>query len=163
MAIPVLGGEICRIVVDGSYDGDPAPADFHAAIANFRSIGEDVLKQAAPFVFRYYQDCAAEGITPVTIASPADVWRHVRFGSEVHVGRGERAIYVSLECECDWEEEHGLNIVFKNGLVVNKVGSFDGHDTNSHAFGEAALEDVVYVDSEMVKQLIAARRGGPKG
>jgi hypothetical protein len=162
MAIPVLGGKLCRIVVEG-YDGDEAPADFHAAIASFLSIGEDVLKQAAPFVFRYYEDCAAEGIAPVAIASPADVWRHVQFGSEVYATRGERAIYLSLECNCDWEEEHGLQIVFKNGLVVNKVGPFDGHTTNSHAFAEDAFEDVVYVDHGMVERFIAERGLNPKG
>jgi len=30
---------------------------------------------------------------------------------------GDKGIYVSLECGCDWEHEHGLQIVFKNGLA----------------------------------------------
>ena len=58
VALPVLGGQECCIVFDG-YEGDTRPEDFHAAATHFVSIGEDVLKQAAPFVFRYYEDCIA--------------------------------------------------------------------------------------------------------
>jgi hypothetical protein len=57
---------------------------------------------------------------------------------------GDRGIYISLECECEWEEEHGLQIVFKNGLRVNKVGPYDGHVTHSDAYADKSLEDVIY-------------------
>jgi hypothetical protein len=159
VALPVLGGQKCRIVFDG-YDGDERPEDFHAAATHFLSIGEDVLKQAAPFVFHYYQDCIAAAGKPATIAAPAGVWAHVQFGDEVQVTRrahGDRGVYVSLSCSCDWEPEHGLQFVFKNGLVVNKVGAYDGHLTNSDAYAEDSYEDVVYVDRETVKRRIAAR------
>jgi hypothetical protein len=58
---------------------------------------------------------------------------------------GDEGVYVSLNCECDWEEEHGLQIVFKNGLKINKVGPYDGHLTNSDAYGDESLEETVYV------------------
>jgi hypothetical protein len=57
---------------------------------------------------------------------------------------GDKGIYVSVECGCDWEVEHGLQLVFKNGLKVNKLGGYDGHLTNSDAFADESLEDVVY-------------------
>ena len=57
---------------------------------------------------------------------------------------GDRAAYVSLECGCDWEEEHGLQIVFKEGLHVNMVGQYDGHLTNADAYGDGRLENVIY-------------------
>jgi hypothetical protein len=81
------------------------------------------------------------------IESPADVWKCVHLGSQPTVSRrayGDKGIYISLECGCDWEEEHGLQIVFKNGLKVNKVGPFDGHLTNSDAYDDESLEDVIY-------------------
>ncbi len=59
-------------------------------------------------------------------------------------GTGDKGVYVSLECGCDWEQEHGLQIVFKNGLKVNKVGPFNDWLTNSDAYGDDSLEDVVY-------------------
>jgi len=83
----------------------------------------------------------------VSIESPSEVWRHVQFGSEPFVTRrayGDQGIYVSIECGCDWEPEHGLQIVLKNGERVVKVGAYDGHLTNSDAYADDSLEDVVY-------------------
>ncbi len=59
---------------------------------------------------------------------------------------GDKGIYISVECGCDWEEEHGLQLVLKNGLKVNKLGGYDGHLTNSDAFATA--------DSKMSSTLI---------
>ncbi|HEU4562804.1 MAG TPA: hypothetical protein VFS20_33550 [Longimicrobium sp.] len=150
MPVPVLDGEMCRIVIDG-YDDDPNPEEFHAAIRNFLSADPRVLEEAEPHIYRYYQDCNAvwepDDDEYLVIARPSDVWRHIQFGSEPTVTRrpyGDQRVYVSLECECDWEPEHGLQIVFKEGLRVNKVGSYDGHLTNSDAYGDPRLEDVIY-------------------
>jgi hypothetical protein len=150
MPVAVLGGKICRIVVSG-YDDDPRKDEFHAAIANFLRIPPSVLREAELHVFRYYEDCNSNWEPGddeyVAIESPPEVWGHVRLGSEPHVQRrayGDKGIYVSLECGCDWEPEHGLQIVFKNGLRVNKVGSYDGHLTYSDAYADDALEDVIY-------------------
>jgi hypothetical protein len=150
MPVPVLGGKACWIVVSG-YDDDPRKDEFHTAIANFLRIPPSVLKEAESYVFRYYQNCNSnwepDDNEYVSIESPSDVWSHIQLGSEPNVRRrayGDKGIYVSLECNCDWEPEHGLQIVFKNGLRVNKVGSYDGHVTNSDAYANDALEDVIY-------------------
>lgn len=148
--IPVLGGIECQIVLE-DYDEDEAKEDFHTTILNFLSASPDVLKAAEPHLFRYYQYCNAdfdpteEGY--LEIPTPEGVWRHIQFGTEPVVTRrayGDKGVYVSLECNCDWEQEHGLQIVFKNGLSVNKVGPYDGHLTNSDAYAQDELEDVVY-------------------
>jgi hypothetical protein len=153
MPVPVLGGKVCRIVV-AEYDDDPRKEEFHVAIANFLRIAPSVLKEAQPYVFRYYQDCKKnwepDDDACVAIESPCDVWHHIQLGSEPLVLRrayGDKGIYVSLECNCDWEAEHGLQIVFKNGLRVNKVSLYDGHLTNSDAYANDALEDVIYQES----------------
>jgi hypothetical protein len=149
LPIPVLGNAQCSIVVEG-YDDDPAKEDFHTAIRNFLSIGPSVLKDIEPHVFNYYQDCNRY-FRPgdeqyLDIRMPEGVWRHIQLGLEANVSRSSRTrdIYISLECNCDWEPEHGLLIVFKNGIVVNKIGPYDGHLTNSDAFGDNDSEDVVY-------------------
>jgi hypothetical protein len=145
ISVKVLSGERCEISVDG-YDEDENQEEFHVAIANFLAIEPPVLDAAEPYIFQYYQDCSSY-VPELTIRSPEDVWRHISFGDPT-VSRdlfGDRGIYVSIECECDWEEEHGLQIVFRNGAEVNKVGPYDGHLTNSAAFADPSLQDVVYV------------------
>lgn len=150
LPVPVLGGAPCRFIVEG-YDNDSRKDDYHAAIINFLSAGPSVLKEAEASIYRYYEDCnehwGQEDKEYVAIQSAGEVWGHVRLGDEALVSRrdsGDCGIYISLECECDWEREHGLQIVFKNGLRVNKVGPYDGHLTNSDAYADESLEDVVY-------------------
>lgn len=150
IAVPVLNGKVCRIAVEG-YDEDPKQEDFHAAIASFLSIAPTVLQNSEPHIYRYYEDAKKDadfyGDDFVKIESPQDVWKHIDLGDEPTVSRrgyGDKGIYISLECNCDWEDEHGLQIVFKNGLIVNKIGQYDGHLTNADAFGDESLEDVVY-------------------
>ena len=148
IAVRMFGGKECRLVLEG-YDGDTRKEDFHAAIANFLGGSPSVLREADDALFRYYKDFEEywkdDGHSP--IKTPEELWRHIRLGSEPMVKRrhyGDKGIYISVECGCDWEQEHGLQLVLKNGLKVNKLGGYDGHLTNSDAFDDPALEDVVY-------------------
>jgi hypothetical protein len=150
MPLAILNGETARVVVSG-YDDDKAPEEFHAAIAGLLACSPAVLKAAEEYIFQYYQDIndnwEPEDEEFVAIESAADVWRHVRMGEEAHVSRrdhGDHGVYVSLGGECDWEPEHGLQIVLKDGKVVTRVSPFDGHLTNSDAYANPKLENVVY-------------------
>lgn len=150
--MPALGGAPCRFIVDG-YVGDPAPEDFHAAVRTFLALDRSVLTTAAPAIFAYYRDVTDDILASgdddwyVEIEGPHDVLDHVRFGSEPMVTRDshrDRHVHVSLECECDREEEHGLLLVFRDGRTVTKVGPCDGHLTNAAAWGDDSLDGVVY-------------------
>lgn len=150
IAVPVLGGAKCRIVVEG-YDDDPHQEDFHAAISNFLSSDQSVLKDAEPYIYQYYERCRdycdPDDDEYVDIDSASNIWEHIQLGREPMFRRrsfGDKGIYVSLECGCDWEQEHGLQIVFKNGLKVNKIGAYDGHVTNSDAYADDSLENVIF-------------------
>jgi hypothetical protein len=150
IAVPILGRK-CQMVIEG-YDEDTNKTEFHAAIQNFLSLDPAVLKEAESYIFQYYQDClfnskAFEQKQGAAIRNENEIWQQVRLGKQPMVTRrpyGDKAVYVSLECECDWDEEHGLQIVFKNGTKVSKVGPYDGHVTNSDAYGNESLENVVY-------------------
>jgi hypothetical protein len=118
LPIGALGGHRCRIFLQG-YKEDARKEDFHGAIANLRSSERDLLGEAARHVFRYYEDLSRDwdrGGPDYVEASPQTIWEHVQLGSELHVSRrrhGDQAVYISFECNCDWEPEHGLQLVFK--------------------------------------------------
>ena len=152
VVVPVLGGALCHIVVDG-YDEDHRKDDFHEAIRTFLALDPSALTVASPSIFAYYRDVMddvmAEGDMDwyVEIEGPHDVLNHVQLGNQPTVSRdahGDRRVYVSLECECDWEIEHGLQIVFRDGRAVTKVGPYDGHLTNASAYADDGLDGVVY-------------------
>ncbi|SFQ47913.1 DUF6985 domain-containing protein [Actinomadura madurae] len=153
--VPVLGDAPCRFIVDGYVD-DPAPEEFHAAIHAFLTLDRSALITATPSIFAYYRDITEEILASgddewyVEIEGSGDVLDHVWFGNEpmvVRDSRGDGHVYVSLECECDWEQEHGLQLVFRDGRTVTKVGPCDGHLTNSAAWGDDSLDGIVYHNS----------------
>jgi hypothetical protein len=148
IAIPMFGGKQCRVVLKG-YDEDANRHEFHAAIANFLSGRPEVLQTAERDLYRYYEDFQDlwEDTGNLPIKSPADIWHHVHLGSEPMVTRrahGNKDVYISIECECEWEHEHGLQIVLWAGLKVTKLGPYDGHLTNSDAYADDKLENVIY-------------------
>ena len=149
ITLPVLNGAKCRILVEGYYD-DPLVEEFHETIANFLSAHNSVLKAVEPYLFKYYLDVKSS-IEPEdgfpSISLPSEIWKFIQLGEEAIVSRrpsGDRSIYISLGGNCDWEPEHGLQIVFKNGSIVNKVGPYNGHLTNSDAYADSTLENVIY-------------------
>jgi hypothetical protein len=150
--VPVLGGTPCVIAVE-DYDADPAKDDFHAAIRAFLALDPSALTAAAPWIYAYYRDVMDDVVAAgddgyhVAIDGPHDVLEHVRLGTEPLVTRdayGDRRVHVSVECECDWEPEHGLQVVFREGRTVTKVGPYNGHFTNSAAYADDSLDGVVY-------------------
>jgi hypothetical protein len=148
LPIKALGGHVCELVLDEDCAQDPERGDIDWAIASFIALEPSVLRDVEEHVFRYYLDCKGD-FEPgepgyLEIGRASDVWKHVEFGEEATVGREGKAVYISLGCNCDWEEEHGLQIVFKDGQRVNKVGPFNGHFTNVHAYDDPSLENVIY-------------------
>ncbi|MEM6988962.1 MAG: hypothetical protein AAF721_00650 [Myxococcota bacterium] len=142
--VQVLGGVPCRILVE-QYDDDRDQSEIQQAVANFLALDTSALTDAQSHVFAYYADCRQ--YADVNIESADQVWKHVQLGNAPVVSRrfyGDRGVYVSLECNCDWEEEHGLQLIFRNGEAITKVGPYDGHLTNVDAFADKTLDGVVY-------------------
>ncbi len=132
------------------YIDDSSKEDFHKAINNFINLDKSVLNDVSEFVYQYYlktlKYLSPEDDWYIEIEKPKNVWQFVQFGCEPVVSRRDEdnRIYISFACNCDWEREHGLQLVFKDGSYINKLGGYDGHLTNSDAFGDESLEDVIY-------------------
>jgi hypothetical protein len=149
VAVSALGGRLCRFQLDG-YDGDPYPEDFLRAVGNILDATPSLVIEATSYVHQYCVEMLAlwgEDAPNIDIQRPEDVWKHVDLGSELVVSRDHdpgRDTYVSLECNCAWEVEHGLQLVFRNGRQISKVGPFDGHVSNASAYDDDALVGVIY-------------------
>ncbi len=70
-----------------------------------------------------------EALVMAAIVDPAAIWRHV-FVREIEIKKdtrhGEPPFYILVYCACDWEEEHGLQLVYRGGNVLTRVGQQDG-------------------------------------
>ena len=147
-----LRGQSVRFVLDG-YADDANKTDYHTAIQNLIELGGEALTAVEPFVVQYcnellelYDEAEHRNIK---FDHPSEIWKYVQFGSELLVrrradGDDEDGIYFSLECGCDWEPEHGLDLVLRDGLAFTKVGPYDGHLTNADAYADPSLKGVIF-------------------
>jgi hypothetical protein len=67
---------------------------------------------------------------PIRLARRADVWSYVGFSTITLPAHGAtRDRYVFVAGGCDWDEEHGIELLFKNGRLF-KLSAQDGLATN---------------------------------
>ena len=56
------------------------------------------------------------------------IWRYVALKElQVAYHKATDSVFVTLAGECDWEEEHGLQLVFRDGTTLTRVSAQDGH------------------------------------
>lgn len=134
-----------------TYDFDDGVLSPGAEIAleAFLAMGHKARIGATRHVFAYARDFGdSVGWEDLGMEQPVDpdqIWSHVHPIAISLVDRGEGGPwYVSLEANCDWEEEHGLQLVWQDGVALVKVGSYTGHVTNEDAYANSALKDVIY-------------------
>lgn len=118
--------------------------DADAALANFLKIGMEERASMAPHI---WQNCKEfleaigyeeEDQALWDIKKAEEIWSFVDFRN-IYVERRHRRdqdIYISLQGECDWEQEHGLQLVFRQGKQLTRVSQIDGHLTEADAYGK---------------------------
>ena len=77
------------------------------------------------------------------IEDSVNIWDHVQ-PMKIYISRrayNDKDIYVDINCSCDWEQEHGLQLVFRQGKKITRVSQIDGHLTDADAYGKADRED----------------------
>ncbi|MEU4193146.1 hypothetical protein AB0E69_14700 [Kribbella sp. NPDC026611] len=153
----VLGGVVGQVVLPSSYVADDDKEAVHAAVTAFLTNDDSALHAASADAFAYYLDTVRESREqgwnePLPdIAEPEQVWAYVSLGHEFHVERDtDGQVYVSIECECAWEPEHGLQLVLRAGTTITKLGPFDSHLTNTTAYARDDFANVIYVSTSML-------------
>ncbi|MES2072966.1 MAG: hypothetical protein V4488_21615 [Pseudomonadota bacterium] len=139
VAVPYLGGAELEFVLEG-MEGDARPQEFAEAVASFLAKVQAEQALAAPHILEAYRSAVTE-MAPdkpaCVIASASEAWQHVQ-PEEVRVCRrqqGDRKVYVQVVADCDWDHEHGLQLVFRAGRELSRVSIFDDHLTYADAYG----------------------------
>ena len=144
----IFDGKEIRVVLDGMSDDSRDLAEYENAVGNILGLSKDDRERITPEVFKNYTDVrtACESLGwDCPVISEKDIWQHI-YPSEIIVSRRARRdkdLYVQVHCECDWEIEHGLQLVFRRGLQLTRVSDIDGHDTESDACDVPDSEDIL--------------------
>ncbi len=102
------------------------------AVQSFLNLDSKYRENISELVYENYKEMLDESdIEPLDVKEKSDIWKYVH-PKEIYIsqrgkrGRGDEDIYVKISCKCDWEEEHGLQLVFKKGEKITRVSSQDG-------------------------------------
>ncbi len=143
LAIPLLGGEEVTVQFTG-LDPDvdlTFVADADAALTRFLALTDvDRAAAATPMLENcrdFLEDVLPdfdreewpEAYAMLEIQDPMEIWSYVH-PETIYVLRSDKAeghIFIKLTCECDWEEEHGLQLIYRDGEMLTRVSEQDGH------------------------------------
>ena len=145
--VPLLNNVFDIVFMDISEDENPT--EFQEAYENFMMMSPEVLSQANKYIYAYYKnftELVGENEFDFSISSREDIWKHIQI-NEIYITRrpyGNKAVYVNLAGSCEWEVEHGLQIVYLHGNKLARVSDQDGHLTWSDAYDDPKLEEVIY-------------------
>ena len=148
LPVPYFDNRKLGFTLDGLEPSDEAEVE--KAVVAFLALGPIDRASAAQYVFARYRHIAElvdNDDLACRIESADDVWGHVQ-PSEIFVSkrsRREQAIYVQITAECDWEPEHGLQLVYRRGNELSRVSEQDGHLTHTDAYNLPEIEDRIVV------------------
>jgi hypothetical protein len=137
ISIPYFDGLPLTFTLDGLSEDDIDDVDL--AVKGFLTLGPTDRLAASPYVFKNYQYIASlvsKEDLYCDISDASEVWGHVT-PSQIYVSRRHRRdklIYLQITAECDWEPEHGLQIVYRRGIELSRVSDQDGHVTHTDAY-----------------------------
>jgi hypothetical protein len=150
IAVPYFANAALQIVYEKNEATDNSLLqDADAAITNFLHLrAEDkwaitdlVYKNCFDFLNETGYDEADEPLRQ--IKNKNEIWNFV-YPNKIYVKRRHRRdkdIYVTIDCECAWEQEHGLSLVYRQGKQLARISAFDGHLTEADAYDKPDSED----------------------
>jgi len=121
--------------------------DFNKAIDNFLQLKDRQRLEASKYIFKNYREiieAVGEDEFDFEVTNENDIWKYVH-PKEIYVKRRSKdnLVYIQITAECDWEEEHGLQIIYRNGNIISRVSSQDGHLTHTDAYNLLENEDKI--------------------
>ena len=98
---------------------------------NFLKLNSLDKMEGSDMVFDYYSEVLKKVYTDrLPIKKPKYIWNFV-IPNEIIIHWDEVGdFYLCVLCECAWEQEHGLQLVFKNGKILTRASGDDGHFTD---------------------------------
>lgn len=147
--VPLVEAELPISFIDFTPEED---ADFLVeadnALANFLELSSFYRLQMVKHIHDYFLEFS-EYLDAKTFpekmvdVQQLTIWNFV-YPTEIFVTRREfndRDIYIVLACECEWDKEHGLQLVFRKGMKLTRVSDQDGHVTHADAYDIPDSED----------------------
>lgn len=144
--IPFFDGLQLEFIFDGYENDENFFFEAEKAVSNFLEKNDIERMKISHLVFKNYTEfinSVGEDEDLPEIKDKEQVWQFV-YPEKIIVKRRHRRdkdIYLQIHCNCEWEIEHGLQLVFKQGLKLTRVSYIDGHSTEADAYDKPDSDD----------------------
>jgi hypothetical protein len=136
IAIPFFNGK--KLTLQITEEELPARLilKIESSLKNFFQLDVTYRDSISELIYQNYQKMSdVPEVDALVLEKKSDIWKHVD-PREILISKGEdEEIYIQVACECDWEKEHGLQLIFKKGEKITRISGQDGHLTDEHAYG----------------------------
>ncbi len=140
LGMPFFDGLPLGVTFIGVEAGTEAAfvADADDALRAFRQLTTTDRRAVSTQIMRNYRQRLDEGdFEPLEVdeADADSIWRFVH-PTQMYLSRRARRdhdVYVHIDCNCQWEQDHGLQLVFRRGRLLTRVSGIDGHLTTADA------------------------------
>ncbi len=122
------------------------------AVKSFLELNLIYKEKVSRLVYENYkQAITLVDIEPLHIKNYLDAWKFIspkfiyikyrdREGGDM---KNNKMIYFEVVLKCEWDSEHGLILVFKEGKQLVRIDQHDGHLTNAEAYAIPDSEDLL--------------------
>lgn len=106
---------------------EPYLSEADKVLENFLNLTVEERIKDSQLVFKYYDETVNFGYKEdLDIKAVDEIWNFV-YPNEIIINWDENGdFYLCVSCGCEWEEEHGLQLVFKDGSALSRVSGHDG-------------------------------------
>ena len=147
--IPLIEDKLSAVFVDFIPEEDNSfIKEADSALDNFINLEEKYKNQVTGLIYEHFRAfCSMVGAEDIPDEmkgiDKSEIWNFIS-PSQLLISRRpyqQPDIFITMTCECKWEEEHGLQLVFKKGKALTRVSDQDGHLTNADAYGIPDSDD----------------------
>lgn len=137
VSVPFFPNSHLRFVICATPEGSGFPPDVDASVARFLALNDTHRLAISHEICLNYKKIEQylDKEDELVLKEEAEIWNFVQ-PSKIVVerrSRRDKGIYVTVDCNCEWEQEHGLQIVFRSGNELVRVSQQDGHLTLADA------------------------------
>lgn len=137
-SVPFFHMKELQFIFDEGLPESEVSPDAVDAEKSFVALRESDRIAASLTVYRNHQKFVhAAGFGKLAVSEPEEIWSFLT-PLEIFVrrrSRRDKRIYSQILCECGWDSEHGLQLVFREGFNLRRVSMQDDHLTYADAFG----------------------------
>jgi hypothetical protein len=127
--VDVLDGKLLPFILEDEYNHLSLLQPIESAVANFLSLDSEHRKELTERVYKNYEEIRKIATVPaLPIQEKSEIWKYVYPGDIfIQQGLDDPEIHILVTGNCEWEPEHGLQMVFRKGKEIVGVSEVTGY------------------------------------